>query len=202
MSTYVQVRSRIADDINRTDLNSQINQQIVAAIRHYRTFPMFFNEKTTTLSASQAYVALPADFITDDQLYIKISGYEIPMDKWPLWDIFDQRPTSGGRPGAYCIYGNRFEFNRSCDQVYTLVERYIYELSEVTLSASDDQTNEWLITGEDLIIYRAEKMIYSQILKDVPAAQRSNELEKEAFKGLMRFRDSRIGTGYAKAHYP
>lgn len=202
MSTFLQVRNRIKDDINRTDIDSQINREIVAAIRHYRTFPTWFNEKTTTLSASLAYVALPTDFVQDDQLYIVISGYDLPLEKWIWTEIFDQRPSSGGRPGAYCIYGDRFEFNRSCDQVYTLISRYIYDLPEISLSATDAATNEWLISGEDLITYRAEKVIYSQIIKDVPAAQRSNELEKEAFRNFLRFRDSRLGTGYNQAHYP
>lgn len=198
MTTYANVVARIQDDLQTVSLTAQAQQQILLAIRHYRTYPLWFNEATTTLSASQAYVALPSDFISDVALYLKESGTDRELTKWSPKEIFEHRPTSGGRPTAWTIYGNQIEFNRSCDAVYTLPLRYIKELT--ALSAGSDE-NEWLISGEDLIVYRAEKMLYDRVLKNRDEAARSAMLESEAFKALSRYNQSKLGMGEAKAHY-
>lgn len=198
MSTFTVVKSRIADDTQTTGLTSQIGQQILLAIKHYRTFPFWFNEATTTLSASDSFVALPDDFISEVGLYLTESGTEHRLERWTANEIFEYRPTSSGRPTAYTIYGDRIEFNRACDTVYTMPFHYIKEL---TALAADGDENEWLISGEDLIVYRAEKMLYDRVLKNKDEAARCAMLEREAFNALMRFNQSRVGTGYTKAHY-
>lgn len=196
MSTYTEVQSRVADDLNRTDLTSQIQQQILLAIKHYRTFPMWFNEARTTLTASSSasFLTVPSDYLDTVELAIKVGGYPVPMRSKPLIDIVSYRPTSGSQPGAYCYFGDRFELDYEVDQQYEFPLWYIKELTE--LSAGGDE-NEWLKSGEDLIVYRAEKMLYASVLKDKSQAKIAADLEREARTALLRFRDQKTGTGQA-----
>lgn len=197
MSTYGDMQSRIADDLNRSDLGSQISQQIKKAIVHYGRIPFWFNEARTTLTASSSasFLTVPSDYLDTVELYIKVSGYPIRMLPKTLDEVVGNRPSSGSQPGAYCYFGDRLELDFEVNQQYEFPLWYVKELA--TLSASAD-TSLWTTQGEDLIVFRAEKMLYSQVLKDQASAQRSHELEKEAKKSLLRFRDQKIGTGQAK----
>lgn len=198
MTTFANVRARVADDTQTTAMTSQISQQILLAIKHYRTFPFWFNEGSTTLSASLAYVALPSDYVSEVALYLTESSTDRRLTRMTAEEIFTDRPSTGGRPTAYTIFGDRIEFNRSCDQVYTLPFKYIKEL---TVLSGDDDENEWLISGEDLIVYRAEKVLYDRVLKDKDEAARCAALEREAFNAINRYNQSRVGTGYTTGHY-
>jgi hypothetical protein len=197
VSTYVQLRSRIADDLNRTDMTSQINQQIKLAIKHYRTFPMWFNEARTTLTASSSasFLTVPTDYLDTVELYIKVGGYPVRMEAKDLNSIVEYRPTSGSQPGAYAYFGDRFELDYEVNQQYEFPLWYIKELTE--LSADADE-NEWTKTGEDLIVYRAEAKLYRHVLKDAKAAAEAERSEREARTAILRFRDQKIGTGQAK----
>jgi hypothetical protein len=102
MSTFAQVRERIEDDTQSgSGIQSQIDQQIKLAIKHYRTLPFWFNEAQTTLSASLAYVALPSDYVSEVALYLTESGTDRLLTRWTQGEIFTDRPSTGGRPTAY-----------------------------------------------------------------------------------------------------
>lgn len=197
MSDFAGVISRIADDVNRTDINTQISQQVQGAIRHYRKFPFWFNEEVTTLTASNSasFLTVPADYLDTVELYIKVGGFPLRMLKRDLDDVVGGRQTTGSQPNRYCYYKDRFELNCQVNQQYEFPLYYVKELA--TLSASSD-SNLWTTTGEDLIVYRAEKMLYASTLKNTAAAKVASELEKEARTSLLGFRDQKIGTGQAK----
>jgi hypothetical protein len=198
LSTYTQVQSRIADDINRSDLTSQIQQQIKLAIKHYRTFPFWFNEARATLTASSSasFLTVPTDYLDVVDLYIKVGGYPVQMLNKPLIDIVQYRPSSGSQPRAFCYFADRFELDCEVNTQYEFPLWYIKELTE--LSGGSDE-NEWLKSGEDLIVYRAEKMLYAAVIKDKAQAKVCSELERDARNALLRFRDQKIGNGQATA---
>jgi hypothetical protein len=197
MSNFGELQARIRDDLNRDDINSQISSQIQAAIRHYRKFPLWFNEAVTTLTASSSasFLTVPSDYLDTVELYIKIGGYPVRMMQKSLNEIVEYRPTSGSQPGAYAYFGDRFELDFEVNQQYEFPLYYIKELA--TLSASAD-TSLWTTTGEDLIVYRAEKMLYRHTLKDRQAAADCNASERDAFNSLLGFRDQKVGSGQAK----
>lgn len=197
MSDFGEIQGRIRDDLNRSDINSQIASYVKGAIRHYRTFPFWFNEARTTLTASSSasFLTVPSDYLDTVELYIKVGGYPVRMEQKTLNEIVEYRPTSGSQPGAYAYFGDRFELDFEVNQQYEFPLWYIKELA--TLSASSD-TSLWTTTGEDLIVFRAERMLYSQVLKDKRSAADCAILEREARNSLLRFRDQKIGTGYAK----
>lgn len=196
MSTYGDLQDRIADDILRTDLSDQIRDQINLAILHYGRIPFWFNEARTTLTASNSasFLTVPSDYLETVELYIKIGGYPVRMLEKPLNEIVEYRPTSGSQPSAYAYFGDRFELNFEVNQQYEFPLWYIKSLA--TLSASTD-TSLWTSQGEDLIVFRAEKVLYSRVLKKSQEASECAALEREARTSLLRFRDQKIGTGSA-----
>lgn len=58
MSTYAQMQAKIADDLNRSDLTTQIQREINRAIRKYASIPMWFSSTSanfTTAAGQQTY---------------------------------------------------------------------------------------------------------------------------------------------------
>lgn len=200
MSTYTDLQNRIADDINRSDLTSQIQQCIKLAIQHYKNERFWFNETTATATATQssAQVAAPSDILRIDHLYIVISGKNIELEPRDLNSVIEFRPTTNGRPRAFCYYRNQFELDRLCDQAYTL---NLYYLKELTALSSGTDTNGWTTDGEDLIVYHAEKKLYANVIKDSGKAAIAEDQENAALSALRTLSRARTTTGYTKAHY-
>ncbi len=79
MSTYAQMQAKIADDLNRSDLTSQIQREINRAIRKYASIPMWFSSTSanfTTANGQWNYDTadgLPSDIRIVDYLRINQS---------------------------------------------------------------------------------------------------------------------------------
>lgn len=200
MSTYTQLQSRIADDLNRTDLTSQIQQQILLAIEAYKNERFWFNETSTTLTASvgSAQVAAPSDLLRIDRLYITISNRNIELIAKDINQVIEFRPSTNGRPRAFAYFGNQFELDRKADLAYSMPLYYVKQLT--ALSAGSD-TNGWTTDGEDVIVFRAEKMLYANVIKDGEKAATAQMMESDALTRLRSLGRARITTGYTKAYY-
>lgn len=206
MSTYVQIRNRIADDVRAatsaaaSDISSQIAQCVLLAIKHYRHERLWFNETsaTSTTTASSAQVAAPSDIVEVDRLYIVISSRNIELIPKDLNTILECRPTTNGQPRAYAYYRNQFELDRPAASAYTLLLYYIKELTELS---ADADTNGWTTDAEDLIVFHAEKKLYANVVKDMAKAAQADAQERAALTALRALRRARTSTGYTKAHY-
>lgn len=200
MSTYAQVKARIADDLNRSDLTSQIAQQVLLAVDHYAHERFYFNEATSTLTATvgQSYVSPPSDMLVLDDIYITISGRNVRLIRVDLNDVIAYRPTTNGRPRSYCYYMDRFELDRPCDSAYSMP---VYYVKELTALSADSDTNAWTTDGEDLIVARAEKMLYATVIKDQEKAAVAAALEKDALTDLRELSAGKIVSGYTRAYY-
>lgn len=200
MSTYTQLQSRIADDLNRSDLSSQIQQQILLAITHYKSERTHFNESNSTLVSviGQSYVSAPSDIVRIDHLYLTLSNRNIELVPQDLSAVIEYRPTSNGCPRSFCYFQNRFELDRPADRVYSLP---LYYVKELTALAAGSDTNGWTTDGEDLIVFRAEKMLYANVIKDAEKAQTAAAMEVAALSELRSLAKARTSTGYTKAYY-
>lgn len=200
MSTYVQLQSRIADDLDRTDLTSQIKQCILLAVQHYKNERFWFNEVKASAAASvgSAQVGAPSDILRLDHLYIVVSGIDIELKPSDLNSIIEFRPTGNGRPTSYCYYENQFELDRLSDSAYTL---HLYYLKELTALSADSDTNGWTTDGEDLIVFHAEKMLYANVIHDTAKAATAELQEMAALTAMRSLARARTTTGYTKAYY-
>lgn len=196
-TTYAIIQARIADDLNRSDLTTQIQQNILLAIEHYKNERTWFNEtnQTLTATAGQGYIVAPTDLLAIERFYITISGKNIEMMPRDLNSVIEFRPTTRGRPRAFCYYQDRFELDRLPDTTYSMPLYYRQQLTALTT------TNGWSTDCEDLIVFRAEKMLYANVIKDMQKAQAAGVFEHDALTRLRSMVIARTTTGYTKPHY-
>lgn len=208
MATFEDMRARIADDINRTDINTQIQKAIQRAIEFYEKERFWFNENIWSFSASSATdqvafsAAVTADMFERDKVTLTRSSTDIyPLDEISYQELRDIA-TSGssnstGAPTCYATFRNTWFFYPVPDQNYVI---HVYgQKAYATLSASAD-TNDFTTDAEDLIEARARWWLYSRIIKDYPAANIAKSEELEALESLRSKTTSRISTGRIKPY--
>lgn len=202
MATFEDMRARIADDLNRTDLTTQIQKAINRAIEHYEKERFWFNENVWSFSCSSAteQVAFSAANTTDlkeiDKVTITRNSSDIyPLDRITYQELRDTATTGVTHtnvPVDYSIFKNTWFFYPVPDQNYVI---HAYgQKSYATLSASAD-TNDFTTDAEDLIEARARWWLYAHILKDAGQAAVAKATEMEALSALREKTTNLISTG-------
>lgn len=201
MSTYGTMLSRIADDLDRTDLSTQIQTAVQNAVRYYERRKFWFNEGRATASttASTDTYAVPTDYMSGLRMEITVNGSTYPL---ALRDInyLDSIgvTTNTGQPFDFAVLAEEFRLYPVPDQAYTLTLTYNRSLGE--LSASND-TNAWMVEAEDLIRFRAEWEIYQYILKNVDQAAYCKQGESDALTSLLDHTGRYVSTGNITPSY-
>lgn len=201
MATYIETQQRIADEISRDDLTTNIRQEILSAIEYYKQRRFWWNETTgtTTTVASTNYVSLPSDFVDLDILQITVGSnttllkqetYEAIVD----WDINGQT----GQPTSFALYQDRVRLYPTPNDAYTLTFHYVKAL---TALSDDADSNAWLTEGEELIRLHAKKMLYANKIRNAKAAQDMAALEELVLLRLESRNQRRVATGRLKASY-
>ena len=206
MATFEEMQNRIADDLNRTDLTTQIKKAINRAVEFYEKERFWFNESVWSFSASNGVEevsfssALTTDVFERDAVTLTRSATDIyPLDEITFQEL-RRIATSGtsnsqGPPSRYATFNNRWFFYPVPDSNYVL---HVYgQKGYATLSASGD-TNDFTTDAEDLIEARARWWLYARVLKDMPNATVAKTEEIEALQSLRSKSTSRISTGRVK----
>ena len=199
MSTFNTMVSRIADDINRSDIDTQIGLAINRAIAFYANKSRFwFNETTGTFStvANQLIYTssvIPTDIAKIDYVQITLSSTNLYQLTPRLYNWVQDMNTGliTGQPTDYAYYSQQFYIYPIPTAIYTITVSYVKKYS--TLSGT--QTNDFTTYAEDLIEARAEAWIYQRILKDFENATASKAEEKEALQALQTETTRIISTG-------
>lgn len=203
MATFEDMRARIADDLNRTDLTTQIQKAINRAIEFYEKERFWFNENVWSFSTSSGteQVAFSGANTTDLKEIDKVTLTRSATDIYPLEQITYQRlrdiATSGssntsGPPSDFALFKNTWFFYPLPDQNYVV---HVYgQKAYATLSASSD-TNDFTTEAEDLIEARARWWLYSNILKEPQNAAVAKAAEVEALNALREKTTKLISTG-------
>src|SRR5436190_1815054 len=71
----------------------------------------------------------PTDILSIERFYITISGKNIELMSRDLNTVIEFRPTTRGRPRAFCYYGDRFELDRLPDTNYSMPLYYVQQLA-------------------------------------------------------------------------
>lgn len=207
--TYADIQARIADELNRSDLTSQIQKAIISAIKHYDQDRTWFNETTGTIAtvAAQNYVAVPTGYIQDDKLQITVGStlYTLTKITYDEWATKSTTSTSG-QPTEYAYYQDRFYLYPTPGAIYSLTLSYTKILTELS-SGSD--TNGWVDT-EEMIRSRAMADVKMNVLHDNDARGEAASLAKTGcysvteYSASQRFyarRDVKVMTGKVRASY-
>ena len=199
------MRSRIADDLTRTDLDNQIDKAINRAIEHYEKDRFWFNEKVWTFStvAAQETVAF-ATASTSDLLSVDLATLtRNSNDIYPIDPITFQEmrginttgTTSQGNPTLYALFNKTFYFYPVPNAVYTVS---LYGQKSYAALASNTDTNDFLSEAEDLIEARARWWLYKRVIQDPDAAALAKEEELEALDALQAKNTQLVSTGKIK----
>jgi hypothetical protein len=196
MSDYGTMQSRIADELIRSDLTTQIARAIQSAIRHYSRERFYFNEAqwTSPTVASQRMYAVPSDLVDVDMIKIRVQGfdYELLRRDWNYLENVDTSPTYTGQPTDWAYFANQFRLYPVPDAVYTLT---LSGLSTLEALSESDDTNAWMVEGEELIRARAKWDLCTSVLMDPASASLMKAIELDALGSLKGRSNVRLSMG-------
>jgi len=163
IETYAELKTAVANFIDRTDLTSRIPEFITmseAAIgRDVRIRQM---EKRAIADISTEYVDMPTDFILQRNIQLNTSSQERLKYLTPeQMDIYRPSQTTG-KPKNYTIIGTEFQFKPVPDATYEVEIAYFARFSALS---GDNDTN-WLLTNQPGIYVYGALVQASPYVKD------------------------------------
>lgn len=209
MTTFATIKTRIADEMNRSDLTSQIQLEVLTAVKHYARDRMWFAvaRETAVTVANQVNLAVPTDLIEIELLDITASGATTPLMRVD-WETFRgmggaDAATSAATPDCYAYYADQLWFFPRPDAAYPLTMSLVKVL---TALSADADTDSWMTHGEEMIRARAKAAVEIRYLKDPDAVAEKRMMmqmgrpylcgeEEIAHKSLLRFSRKRMSTG-------
>ncbi len=201
MSTLAQMRSRIADDLLRSDLNTQIDKAINRAIEYYYKKEKFWFNQTTgtfaTIASQEAYGTadgIPSDILEIDYMQIAFTTTNKPELIPRTYQDLKRRNegNSTGNPEDYAWYQNKIYLHLIPSTVWTVTVSYRKSYAAMTVDAD---TNDFTTNAEDLIEARASWWLYSRVLKDYDAATVAKQEEIDSLSALRARTEGITGTG-------
>ncbi len=194
MTTKSLLITRIADDLARADLTSQIGNAIDDAITHYQVQRFFFNE---TRLATFVTVAAQSTYTSSDDADVPLF---IELDAVMLNDGTNNRElehispaeiewlldsaASSGRPNRYSYYEESFRLYPVPDIVYTI--RPIGLISKAGPATDDEAGNVWMTKAFELIRSRAKLLLAGHVIIDPELAGMMSVAEQQAYDKLRR----------------
>lgn len=192
MSTLEIMKARIADELARGDITSQIAYAITDAIEAYEDERFFFNESrdlTFSTVASQEFYDEDDDAdigliqkIDYAFVYIGDQAYELRYQRPEEMESQSVVSSTVNRPWEYTWYGNAIRLYPIPDGVYTVRVGASYK---VAAPASDDEAgNPWMTHAARLIRSRAKNELALHVVMDEELAATMAVAVKEAFDQL------------------
>jgi hypothetical protein len=170
ITTYAELKTAIAEWLNRDDLTSTIPDFITLAeesmalnMRHWR----MENRATATLDSQ--YEALPARFVAPIRLSLT-GGNTYALEQVSQAQLLDRRSqasNTAGRPQYYALTQGEIEVFPTPDADYTL-ELVYYEKAE---ALSDSNTTNWILDNYPSVYLYGSLMHTAPFLKDDPRLQ-------------------------------
>lgn len=193
MSTLGQTIDRIADYMSRSDLTTQITDEINRAIQFYAPLEFTFNQNIWGFStvASQEKLTFASASISDmlmaQQVIITRSSNDIwPLEAGTIFDIrkFNQSGTNTtAYPRIYAFFANSIYFSPIPDASYSID---VYGLIQPSTLSSTTSTNIFLTNAAPLIESRVRSILYADILRDEQAAATAASREAELLSQLQQ----------------
>lgn len=206
MATRLQLLNRIADDIGRSDLSTQISEAVADALRYYEGERFHFNafyRLTATISAGASIVPLSTlgvtPLIVDRVALQRNSSYWAEMEEVGAEQLENLRDVVLSTEPIYWAHvGDNLQFDCSAQANYAIVVDGVKSVASASASASDGDTSAWYNEARDLIRAAAKKSLYLNVIKEDDEAQRAQMAEAEALKWLRSKTVNKRATGYTR----
>lgn len=209
MTTLSIMKARIADELARDDLTSQIAYAISDAIGAYQDERWFFNESRavtfSTVADQEFYDGDDAASIATVQKidYVKLYVGDQPYDLEPLMpseiESSATNGTSTGTPWSYCYYSESLRLYPVPDQAYTV--RLGASILRAAPATDAEASNPWMTHAERLIRSRAKLELALHVLKDEALAATMSQGVSEAWDQLKSRTNqiTQVGNGRVRA---
>jgi hypothetical protein len=138
VTALADLQTRIAFEIDRTDLTSAVAAAVTTAIKAHKFTRLPFNESSGTLTtaagvgtystATAPPNALPSDILELDSARITTSAsnrYLLEAVSWQTIDAIDNSGTHTSRPIWYAWHAEALRLYPAADGVYTIDLRYL-----------------------------------------------------------------------------
>lgn len=198
------MRTRIAQEIKRDNIDTLIGNAIADACYKYMQHRFFFQETidatTTTVQGTNLYTP-PNDLITIDTLEITFTpqGLIIPLNKRSLSWIQARDvniPPTQGQPTDYAYYSNQVRLYITPDAgPYTLT--YYYK-ANIPPPVNDADAGFWMTTAEVMIRSFAKGLLYGSVLRNPTQAEFEFAISNNQFLELSGQNESLQFTGESK----
>jgi len=166
VTNYGELKSTIADFLNRSDLTSVIPTFIDFAEaefnRNLRVRQMVLRAEA---QIDARFSAVPADFIEAKDLVIVTTNPVQPLEFITQQEMAQNRNTTytaASTPKYFSVVGGQFEFVPTPDQQYSLEMSYFAKIDAL----SDDADTNWLLTDYPDIYLYTSLMHSAPYLKD------------------------------------
>lgn len=190
--SYGDMQVRIADEIVRSDLTSQIQNAIQTAIKQYERIPFYFNQLRqeaafSTAQGQEFYTVndsvLIAAMITLNRVTVTVSGNRYSLNPRTPEYLEDTsvNPIVFGQPVDYAYFAEQLRFYPIPDNTYSVALSGIYRL--FTLSNPTD-SNPWTSDAELLIRARAKYELAVHVTRDADMAAAMKAVEIDALSDL------------------
>jgi hypothetical protein len=186
------LKARVASELHRSDLTTQIASAITSAIAFYRSKRFEFSQKQTsfnTVADQESYTSGDTGFPTDigqiDVVRITQSGQRIVMKPIAFSELqaLSANTSLTDVPSRYAWYAQKLFLYPIPDGVYAI--QISHQQRKAAPSSDDDTTTVWTNDVEALIRARAKKLICRDVTYDTEGEQKNERAEMEAFGMLM-----------------
>lgn len=203
MSTFGVMKSRIARELVRSDIDTEIGEAINSAILQYENHGWWFDESISTtfstVASQQAYTSSDSadipKFVSIDEARVTISTGDLRQLVRLNFNDLSNRTTatnSTGQPQFYAYYGNSIHLYPIPSGVWTI--RVSGKKRSTDLSATSD-ANGWMTHGELLIRSAAKKMLAAHVIREPAIMEMMAAAEAEALQALRTQNNYRQSTG-------
>lgn len=169
LSNYTELQAAVADQLDRTDLTSQIpdfiklaEAQMNRVVRHWRM------QDRVTASVDTQYTALPSNFAEAIRMVVTTGNYSVLelVGNMELSRLRANVADATGRPQFYAINDQAIEVFPTPDAVYT-TELVYYE----TIDPLANTGTNWLLT------YYPDAYLYGACLHSAPYLQEDARMQ-------------------------
>lgn len=181
MTTLADLQARIATDLTRPDLTSQIANAVSDAIKLYERSRFWFNvTRQFTFNTVINQAVYTASDMAQIPLIIRIENlflytvapstiYELDRYEPADFEYLTGSNTGPGKPTAFTYVDQTIQLWPTPSQVYSLRPHMHYKFAPLV---NPTDTNSWCTDAEELIRTHAKLILYTDVLEDPDGMQR------------------------------
>lgn len=204
MPSIDDLKSRIADDLVRSDLNTQIVNEIYDGITKFQRRRFWFNETRdetfSTVAGQYIYgyddLSTIPDFVAIDALYSTVSSYVRQLRAVPPEELETLGGTNAmtGEPTSWCYFAQSIRLYPVPNGVYSMrIQGHIRKTPPTNVT--DSAYNVWTYEAFELLRCYAKRQIAMHTLRDMEMVAIMNDAVKSQINDLLAETSKRNGTG-------